>query len=85
MNRPAFLVHMDPLGHLQVIRDGEQPVDVPVPSLREQVERHAARLRQREVDEAAAAVSRWAGRWVVRCATQFPLAMERVGGTPLRP
>lgn len=85
MNRPAFLVHMDPLGRLQVIRDGEQPLDAPTPGLREQVERQAAELRRREMDEAAAAVARWAGRWVVRCAAQFPLAMERVTGTSLRP
>lgn len=78
MDRPAFFVHMDPLGRLQVVRDGEPPVDALNPSLREQVEHRAAELRRREMDEAAAAVARWAGRWVVRCAAQFPLAMERV-------
>jgi hypothetical protein len=84
MNRPYF-VHMDAQGRLQVLREGEPPVETLQPGLREQVERHAAQLRQRELDEAAAAVSRWAGRWVVRCAVQFPLAMERVTGAAARP
>ena len=78
MDSPSFLVHMDPQGRLQVIRGGEPPTDAPTPSLREQVEHQAPELRQCEMDKAASAVARWAGRWVVRCAAQFPLAMERV-------
>ena len=84
MNSP-LTVHMDSRGRFEVIHEGEPPAAPFAPSLREQVERHAAQLRQREMDDAAVAVSRWAGRWVVRCAAQLPLAIERVNGTPLRP
>ena len=77
MNSP-FTVHMDSQGRFQVIRAGEPPADVVAMSLREDIERRAAEWRQREMDEAAIAVARWAGRWVVRCAVQFPLATERV-------